>query len=161
MNFKLGSMVFITLFLSAAHSQATDTTSNQPENIIFQIYEEHQPMNGKNISFADKKTLRRYFTEELTALFLRDDECIIRTHEVCNLDFDPIYDAQDYEDNSPIKLDVKKISTKPHLCYQVMFTNIDRITLIYELQVTKSGWRISDIIYSSNNSLKALLSQPQ
>ena len=160
MKGKIFVLVLFMLFFGIVYSDAGIKSTDKPEDLIFKLYKEHQPQNGKAISFDDEKTLSGYFTQELTTLFLRNEECIKRTHEVCNLDMDPIYDAQDY-DNSPLNLEVKKISSKnAPLRFQVTFTNLGRRTLVYELKETKSGWRISDIIYPSGHSLREMLSQP-
>jgi hypothetical protein len=148
------------LLFSGGFSGAANKTTANPESIIFKLYEEHRPQNGKGISFNDRKTLSQYFTEDLTTLFLRNAECEKRTHSVCNLNMDPIFNAQDYG-NGPLNLEVKKISSKPQLRYEAKFTNIERTSLVIELRKTDVGWRISDIIYSPKSSLRALLSQPQ
>ena len=40
-------------------------------------------------------TLERYFDHSLAGLIVKDHECSERTHEICNLDFLPIWDGQD------------------------------------------------------------------
>jgi hypothetical protein len=148
------------LFLSGGLSEAANMTASTPDSIIFKLYEKHRPQAGKGIPFDNKKVLSQFFTEDLTALFLRNAECQKLTRSVCNLNMDPVYNAQDYG-NSPLNLKVKKVASEPQLRYEVTFTNIGRTTLIIELSNTKAGWRISDILYSSKDSLRALLSQPE
>jgi hypothetical protein len=161
MKIKICILVLFMFFLGFDYSGAGNKNSDKPENIIFNLYKEHQPQNGKGISFGDEKTLNRYFTRDLTALLLRNEECVKRTREVCNLNMDPIFDAQDY-DKSQLNLEIKEISSKhSSLRYKVTFTNLGRRTVVYELNKTKSGWRISDIIYASRHSLREMLAQPQ
>jgi len=151
--------VFFIFVLNSGNLEAATKNSDSAESLIRDLYEKHQPQKGQEIAFDDAKTLRLYFTDDLIALFMRNEECIMRTRGVCNLNMDPLLAAQDYDD-SPRKLDVKKIkSNKSLLQFNVTFTNMkQRNTLIYELIKTKSGWRISDIIYPSNNRLSKLLS---
>src|SRR5213079_1542291 len=42
-----------------------------------------------------KVAMARYLDDELVALVMADRECSARKHEVCNLDFAPIWDSQD------------------------------------------------------------------
>jgi len=161
MKSKICFLMLIIFPLGLASCESGNKTTDKPESLILKLYEVHQPQKGKEIAFDDDKTLGRYFTQELTALFLRNEECVKRTHEVCNLDMDPIFDAQDYDD-SPLNLEVKEISSKQSILrFSVTLTNLGRRTLIYEMSKTKSGWRISDIVYPSKNRLTELLSQPE
>lgn len=161
MKSKIFILVLFMLFSGFVYSEANNKSSNNPENIIFKLYKEHLPQNGKELSFDDEKTLNRYFVHDLTALFLRNAECVNRTHEVCNLNMDPVYDAQDY-DSSPLNLKVKKINSQnSSLRFRVTFTNLGRRTVVYELKKATSVWRINDIIYPSGHSLREMLSQPQ
>ena len=164
MRRKIGVIIFITLLFCAVYSQSENMTPEGPESLIFKLYNEHNPQNGNGISFNDAKILNRYFTEDLSILFLRIKDYEKRTQEI-GLDFDPIYNAQDYEDNnSYLNLEVKKISSSPKLRLQVTFTNLGRQTQIYEMKETKNGWRIDDIVYTSTHSslrqiLQEILSQ--
>ncbi|PYJ53144.1 MAG: hypothetical protein DME82_14735, partial [Verrucomicrobia bacterium] len=97
----------------------------------------------------------KYFDKELTALFLKDAECQKREQGVCNLDFDPIYDAQDFEKTT--NLQITAVAGQPDL-FKVTFTNLGTRTLVYKLTNTPSGWRISDIKYAEGPSLKETLS---
>jgi hypothetical protein len=106
--------------------------------------------------FADKRTLSKYFDKELTTLFIKDDECKKREQGVCNLDFDPIYDAQDFEEKTT-NLQIAAVAGQPDL-FNVTFTNLGTRTLVYRLTSTPSGWRISDIKYPEGPSLKEILS---
>ena len=150
-------MIFALFLICFENSQAMDKVGELPERIIYKLFKVHRPQINKPISFDDKDTLLQFFTPTLTSLLLRDIECRKRTHEICNLDFDPIFGAQDFE-NSPLNLMVKRIGTNGHR-YKVTFTNITRRTLIYELKRTNNGWRIRDIIYPDGKSLRTILSR--
>jgi hypothetical protein len=74
---------------------------------------------------------------------MKDDECVKREDGVCNLDFDPIYDAQDFEKKTT-NLQSAPVAGQPDF-FNVTFTNLETRTLVYRLTKTPSGWRISDI----------------
>jgi hypothetical protein len=148
--------VFISLvFISAACF--AETKNSSPEELIRSLYRFHQPWKEQANWFGDKRTLSKYFDKELTDLFLKDAECEKQQEGVCNLDFDPIYDAQDF-DEKPINLQITAVAGQPD-SFKATFTNLGPRTLVYRLTNTPSGWRISDIKYAEGLSLKKLLSQ--
>jgi len=73
-----------------------------------------------------------------------------------NLDFDPIYDGQDFEKTT--NLQIAAVAGQPDL-FNVTFTNLGARTLVYKLTNAPSGWRISDIKYSEGPSLREILSR--
>ena len=155
-NMTLRSTLLITLLFTTAACFGADTKTSSPEDFIRSVYDFHQPGKETPDWFGDKQTLSKYFDKELTALFLKDDECAKREQGVCNLDFDPIYDAQDFEKETT-NLQIAAVAGQPDL-FKVTFTNIGTRTLVYRLMDTRSGWRISDIKYPEGPSLKEILS---
>jgi len=128
-----------------------------PEGFLQNLYtSEHKPMTKQEIDFTKKESLAKYFDLQLTNLFIKDFECQKKEQGVCNLDFDPIYDAQDF-DKQTTGLKVTSLAGQPNV-FQVTFTNLGTRTLIYKLKKTSAGWRISDIKYPEGTSLKELLS---
>ena len=148
--------LFISLVFASAACFGADTKKSSPEDFIRSLYHFHQPGRDTPDWFGDKQTLSKYFDKELTALFIKDDECAKREQGVCNLDFDPIYDAQDFEKETT-NLQVAAAAGQPDL-FNVTFTNLGTRTLVYRLTNTPSGWRISDIKYAEGPSLKEILS---
>jgi hypothetical protein len=145
----LASVIF--LFASAP---AADT----PEALIKSLYARHQPGKNKNLDWCDKKAISKYADARLTALFLEDCACARRTREICNLDSDPFYDAQDFDDGDPNPR-VKQLAANS---YEVTFSNFGDQKLIYKMKKTSAGWRVSDIDSPSNKwSLVKLLSTRQ
>lgn len=101
--------------------------------------------------------LARYFDPPLVRLWVADRACVARTHEICNLDFRPIWASQDPvgthvsitagDDSSQVSVEVR------HPFYR------EPRTLQYTLVKTPAGWRIHDIALGSEWSLVALLSR--
>jgi len=152
---KRNFIVVIALLLaSTGKSGASDQT---PEAFLQNLYiHEHLPMAKHEIDFTKRVSLEKYFDNELTDLFIKDFECEKREQGVCNLDFDPIYAAQDFDEKTT-DLKVAQVSGQPNL-FNVTFTNLGTRTLVYKLFKTSKGWRISDIKYPEGPSLKELLS---
>lgn len=151
--------LLISLLFTSAACFGADTKKSSPEDFIRSIYRFHQPWGKQPFWFDDKRTLSKYFDKELTTLFIKDDECKKREQGVCNLDFDPIYDAQDFDEKTTnLHLQIAAVAGQPDL-FNVTFTNIGTRTLVYRLTNTPNGWRISDIKYSEGPSLKEILSR--
>jgi len=149
--------LFISLVFISAACFGADTKTSSPEDFIRSVYRFHQPWGKQPFLFDDERTLSKYFDKELTALFIKDDECKKREQGVCNLDFDPIYDAQDFDEKTT-NLQISAVVGQPDL-FNVTFTNLGTRTLVYRLTNTPSGWRISDIKYPEGPSLKEILSR--
>jgi hypothetical protein len=149
--------LFISLVFTSAACFGADTKKSSPEDFIRSLYRFHQPGKETRDWFGDKQTLSKYFDKGLTALFLKDAECMKREQGVCNLDFDPIYDAQDFEKKTT-NLQIAPAVGQPDL-FSVTFTNLGTRTLVYRLTDAPSGWRISDIKYPEGPSLKEILSR--
>jgi len=149
--------VLISLVFTSAACFGGDTKKSSPEDFIRSLYDFHQPGKDTPDWFGDEQTLSKYFDKELTALFMKDAECAKREQGVCNLEFDPIYDAQDFEEKTT-NLQITAVAGQPD-SFKVTFTNLGPRTLVYRLTNTPGGWRISDIKYAEGPSLKELLSQ--
>ena len=156
-NMAFRYALFISLVFTSAACFGADTKKSSPEDFIRFLYRFHQPGRETRDWFGDKRTLSKYFDKELTALFIKDDECAKREHGVCNLDFDPIYDAQDFEKETT-NLQIAAVVGQPDW-FNVTFTNLGTRTLVYKLTNTPSGWLISDIKYPEGHSLKEILSR--
>jgi hypothetical protein len=102
--------------------------------------------NSEPIALVDqpRAVLEKYFDSQLATLWLRDRQCVARTHEICRLDFDPISASQ--------------MGTVEHLhirpgkqpaTVEAEFSRLDgdrgKIVLTYYLVKTAHGWRIDDI----------------
>jgi len=149
------ALVISLIFIGAACFGA-DANKSSPEDFIRSLYRFHQPGKDTPDWFGDKRTLSKYFDKELTALFIKDAECQKREQGVCNLDFDPIYDAQDFEKETT-NVQIAAVAGQPDL-FKVTFTNLETRMLVYRLTNTPGGWRISDIKYPEEPSLKEILS---
>src|SRR5262245_30367956 len=156
-NMALRYALFISLVFTSAACFGDETKTSSPEDFIRSLYDFHQPGKDTPDWFGEEQTLSKYFDKELTALFMKDAECAKREQGVCNLDFDPIYDAQDFEEKTT-NLQITAVEGQPD-SFKVTFTNLGARTLVYRLTKSPSGWRISDIKYAEGPSLKELLSQ--
>jgi hypothetical protein len=102
-----------------------------------------------------KSVLLRYFTPELATALVADDACATARHEICALDFVPLWDSQD---PAAEELQISPSTTPGHVAVRYTYPSTGEvISLDYALVRTKAGWRVSDILYHSGNSLAHLL----
>src|SRR5215471_17686761 len=88
--------VLLSLALALSAGVQGGAASDSPEALILSLYSHHQPSRGEGLDTCNRVDLARYCDARLTDLFLKECACRKRTGEVCNLDWDPFYDAQDF-----------------------------------------------------------------
>lgn len=114
---------------------------------------------GEGLAGESRTRLERYFTPELAQLLVKDSACQRKRREICNLDFDPLFNTQD-----PRVTDLTVETTGPST---VRTQFIDPVTnektrITFRLTMVKRQWRIADVIYLGDPqvSLKTVLSRP-
>lgn len=113
---------------------------------------------GRALVDLTRPALASYFDDQLVDLWLADRNCVARTREICNLDFDPVWASQD-----PVGTSFKVIPTAHPTIVNVELLHApsgDHKVLHYTVVRTAAGWRIHDIAHGRNWSLRSLLSQP-
>ena len=111
--------------------------------------------NAPGLAQQPKVVLLRYFTPQLAAALAADDACARHRHEVCALDFMPLWASQD---PAAEELHISPGATSGHVAVRYTYPPTGAvISLEYRLLQTKAGWRVSDILYPSGNSLAGLL----
>lgn len=141
-------LVLLVSLLTAAISSAGDLS---PKDLVAQLYQAHR---SKHDPLDDTALLGRYFDSALLTLYLRDRR--EAKGEVGRLDGDPLYNSQDME--------IKDLSVSaPEMTggearVTVNFKNFGKPTrVVYMLDRTANGWKISDIRYDDGSSLKKIL----
>jgi len=106
-------------------------------------------------SFIDqpKEVLLRYITPNLFELIHRDRVCTSTTHEICRLDFAPLWGNQD-----PAGTTVSfEAGPSSGTVVGHMRIGSQSTRLVYSLVQTRAGWRINDIAYDGGHSLRKIL----
>jgi len=101
-----------------------------------------------------KAALSRYLDDELVALVMADRACSQKKQEVCNLDFAPIWDAQDMA-GTTVKLADGRDASRVQVELRRPPDAVRRLT--YVMIRTAAGWRVHDIEYDSHESLVTML----
>jgi hypothetical protein len=114
---------------------------------------------GEGLASASESRLSRYFSPELAKLLVADSACQAKAREICNLDFDILFDSQDPR---VADLDLQRVAPgRVHVRFTDPVT--DKKTHIdFRLATVNGDWRITDIVYQKHpqQSLKNVLSRP-
>jgi len=127
---------------------------------LYQDFAAEAVIDSPELSVPDlfgrpKATLARYLDDALIALVLADRACSQRTQEVCNLDFSPIWDAQDPV-GTTVKIAPGSDPSRVDVVLQ-MPGGKDVRRLTYRMIKAATGWRVHDIEYDSHESLVTML----
>ena len=125
-----------------------------PEKVVTELYSAHKGKADPLVYPASKKLLGAYFEKSLLSLFLKDQS--ESKGEVGKLDFDPLYDAQDFDikDFSVALVSQQKDSAEVAASFKNIGTSEK---IVFLLSNTAQGWRITDIKYSDGRTLKGIL----
>jgi ABC-type transporter MlaC component len=155
MNNKIFKSIFLgTVLLSVLGVSAGLAQSSTPESVVKELYKMHdQDLKGNNnriLSGQIRKMLDKFFDKKLADFIWKD--LTSNSDEVGVLDFDPFYNAQDFDVKNFSAAKAKIVGTKATVV--VKFNNFDRRdTLNYQLVRRNSVWKISDIKYTDGTSL--------
>ncbi|HEX7335196.1 MAG TPA: hypothetical protein VF290_27090 [Pyrinomonadaceae bacterium] len=132
--------------------------ADSPDGVVRELYRVHNDGRGGVFEARGKVYIYKYFDQKLADLIWKN---ITETPEgeVGNLDFDPLYNAQD------TKITNFQVSTTVvegnQSTVTVNFRNFGQRTRVkFKLHRDKEGWRISNVIYGDGSDLFKLLSAP-
>jgi hypothetical protein len=154
MNRLIALVAILALVAGFASAQSGSSNLDTGKELVAQLYKEHSGKSDPLQYAASKKLLPSYFYKPLLDLYLKDQED--SRGEVGKIDFDPLYDAQDFEisDFNLVMLPNKKGSGYVAARFKNM--GVDQ-EIIFALQRTKMVWRIADIQYKNVRSLWKIL----
>ena len=161
------SLAFITLAAAPAAAQAVRKPAEPPlvfndtplpDAVVRELYEAHRDGRGHVFEKQGRLLQRKFFDAKLAALLWK---VLTETPEgeVGNLDFDPLYNAQDTQ--------IKNFRVGPPLIkgyaasVPVTFVNFDQpVRIVFRLVRTNGVWKISNIVYGGGSDLVKILSEP-
>ena len=160
---KHKALVIVLLSVTASFAVAAE---DAPEEVIRALYKAHQPWKHKGLNLRSRAVLSKYFSPELTKLFLKNAqvERDCPKGDLCGLDFDPILGAQDFDDHLNFKLHITEATPPQTGRFEARFKLFNdekpenEQVLVFQLVQLKNGWRIDDITYTKDDaSLKTVL----
>jgi hypothetical protein len=163
--FMVMTRALVVALLTLVASSAV-AAGDGPEEVIRALYRAHRPWKHKGLDLRNRAVLSKYFSPELTKLFLKNAqlERDCPKGDLCGLDFDPILGAQDFDDHLDFKLRITEATPPQNGRFEAGFKLFNEgkpeqeQVLVFQLVQLKNGWRIDDIIYTKDNAtLKAVL----
>lgn len=154
-----------TILLALGHlAAAAESGADVPPQVavVRSLYERfaaeavlNQPSADVELVDQPMSVLSRYFDKELGTLWMQDRECAKRTHEICRLDFSPLWDSQDPSGATvSIEPDTEQDSVRAIIGYG----SKERRVVHFKLVHTQAGWRIHDIAFDGERqSLRRIL----
>src|SRR5215211_7149156 len=154
------SLIPLLLILGSHFSPAQRAQpANSPDGVVRELYRVHNNGRGGVFEARGKKHIYKFFDQKLADLIWKD---ITETPEgeVGNLDFDPLYNAQDTRiTNFQIG---KPVVEGDEATVLVNFRNFgQRTRLKFEMHNDQGRWRIKNVIYSDKSDLVKILSPLQ
>lgn len=126
-----------------------------PQDLMRELYRVHQDGEGPLLTPTAHAQRQIYFTKAL-ADALDAELNRPNSDEVGNLDFDPFYNAQDFEIKD-LDFAVAKVSGNATTAI-ARFKNFDQtVEIVYRLLQDADGWRIDDIEYAEGHTLRKIL----
>jgi len=128
------------------------STEMSPDALITNLYQAHAHKRGPFDQTRNRALLDKYFEKSLADLIWHDR--VSSRGEVGVIDGDPLYDAQDFEIKN---LSVgKAASENGNAKVTVTFENFnEKKTLVFLLVKGKTGWKINDIDYGAEGTLRS------
>jgi hypothetical protein len=157
------ALVIALLIVVASFAVAA---GDQPQEVIRSLYKAHRPWEHKELNLRSRAVLSKYFSPELTKLFLKNAqvERDCPKGDLCGLEFDPILGSQDFDDHLDFKLHITEATPPQTGRFEARFKLFSgekpdqEQVLVFQLVQLKNGWRIDDIIYTKDKaSLKEIL----
>lgn len=139
-----------------AHATQRTALAKTPDTVVRELYRIHNDGRGHVFEVKGKKYIYRYFDQKLADLLWKE---ISETPEgeVGNLDFDPLYNAQDTKITN--FLVGRPAVAGDEATVLVTFRNFGQRTSIkYEMHKSQDGWKIANVQYGDKTDLVKMLS---
>ena len=145
----------VSVASAAQKAQPTGT----PSAVVAELYRVHRNGYGHVFEKAGRKNQEKFFDKNLAGLIWKD---LTETQDgdVGNIDFDPLFNAQDtkitnFRIGAPV-VNGEKVTVP------VTFNNFGKRTMIKFLLINEGGvWKIENIMYEDGNDLVKILSTSQ
>src|SRR5205823_6701986 len=96
----------IVLALVTVAASSAVAATDGPEEVIRALYKVYRPWEHKELNLSNRAGLSKYFSPDLTKLFLKNAQVERDCPEgdLCGIEFDPILGSQDFDDDLKFNL---------------------------------------------------------
>src|SRR6266700_5937442 len=136
----------LVLALFTAVASTAVAAEDGPEEVIRALYKAHRPWEHKQLNLGNRAVLSKYFSPELTKLFLKNAQLERDCPEgdLCGIEFDPILGSQDFDDPLNFKLRITEATPPQTGRFEARFklSNEDKAdkVVVFQLVQLKNGW---------------------
>ncbi|WP_045124736.1 hypothetical protein, partial [Acinetobacter nosocomialis] len=95
MKYKLFTFIFLSFFFGVTNASNDEKCFEDSKILITNLYKNYPVDGNKIIESADRKTISRFFSNQLTNMLVKDYACRSNLNGVCNIDFNILSNAQD------------------------------------------------------------------
>lgn len=156
------SAVLALVLVCSIGVQRPAAAATGPEETVARLYQDFaweavmaKPWSTSPLLDQPQTILQKYFTPQLAAALRADSKCAADNHDVCALEYSPIWGAPDGGVGAlGLELNVGAQPSNVLVRYKVASTGRP-IELRYELVKLPVGWRIADIFYPRRASLRS------
>jgi Protein of unknown function (DUF3828) len=141
---------------TAIRAQSVSKGFNTPEALVAELYRVHKAKRGPFFQTRNRALLNKYFEKDLAYLIWND--AVKSKGEVGVIDGDPLYDAQDMEIKH-FAINKARHETDRELV-DATFENLgEKKTITFVVVKSAVGWRIHDIVYAADRTLRSEFKQ--
>jgi Protein of unknown function (DUF3828) len=149
------NLVLASVLTAACAAAGAARADDAAKAFLEKIYAAYKGKNSKGILIDTDARVRLYFEPKLAALMIKDMNAAQKRGEPPELDGDPFVGAQDWE-IGPVVITVQDLGPGKATA-TAKFSNIkEPKTVTYDLVKLAGGWRIADINWGDNDTLRGL-----
>jgi hypothetical protein len=149
------NLVLASVLTAACAAAGAARADDAAKAFLEKIYAAYKGKNSKGILIDTDARVRLYFEPKLAALMIKDMNAAQKRGEPPELDGDPFVGAQDWE-IGPVTITVQDLGPDKATA-TAKFSNIkEPKTVTYDLVKLANGWRIADINWGDNDTLRGL-----
>ena len=146
---------FASALTAACAAAGTAFADAAAKAFLEKIYAAYKGKNSKGLPLDTDAIVRLYFEPKLAALMIKDSKDAQKRGEPPELDGDPFVAAQDWE-IGPVVIEVRDLAPDKASA-TAKFSNLKMPTTVtYDLVKLAGGWRIADISWGDNDTLRGL-----
>jgi Protein of unknown function (DUF3828) len=147
--------VLVSALTAACAAAGAARADDAAKAFLEKIYAAYKGKNSKGVLLDSDAKLRLYFEPKLAAMMIKDSKAAQKRGDVPELDGDPFVGAQDWE-IGPVEIAVRDIAPDKATA-TAKFSNLkEPTTVTYDLVKLANGWRIADITWGDNDTLRGL-----
>jgi Protein of unknown function (DUF3828) len=149
------NLVLASVLAAAGATAGAAVADPAAQAFLEKIYAAYKGKRSKGIRLDSDAMLQRYFEPTLATLMIKNRKDAARRGDVPDLDGDPFINGQDWE-IGPVDIAVRDIAPDKASA-TVRFRNLEvETTVVYDLVRLKQGWRIADIAWDGNDTLRGI-----